>query len=437
MEKNVNISKEISASSAAGEIRQTVLENGLRVITADRPQLETVSLGVWVNTGAANESKADNGISHFIEHMVFKGSKKRNSLQISEDIENVGGRIDGCTSPDFTWFCTQMLKDDLELATDVICDFIANPTFDAAEMEKEKEVVVQEIKRSADAPERVIFNCLKQAAFPHQPLGQTNLGTPENVRAFNQERLLHYMRRHYTADNMVAAAVGRVDHDSFVKMVRERMSALPEHRDFTEVPQCYIGGSRIECRNMEQTHLALGFEGASLLNPDYYRYLVLSAILGRGTASRLFREVREKRGLVYSVFSSNLAFKPAGVFTINAATTPKELNGLLAVVATEIKKLMNDKVSETELRRAKTKIKANQLMSLENSLTTAEITARQILLFGRVIPTAEIVEKIETITADDLQLLAQKIFTSTPSYALLGNNSGNYPAYCDVKELLK
>lgn len=312
MEKNVNISKEISASSADGEIRQTVLENGLHVITADRPQLETVSLGVWVNTGAANESKADNGISHFIEHMVFKGSKKRNSLQISEDIENVGGRIDGCTSPDFTWFCTQMLKDDLELATDVICDFIANPTFDAAEMEKEKEVVVQEIKRSADAPDRVIFNCLKQAAFPHQPLGQTTLGTPENVRAFNKERLLHYMRRHYTADNMVAVAVGRVDHDSFVKMVRERMSALPEHRDFTEVPQCYIGGSRIECRNMEQTHLALGFEGASLLNPDYYRYLVLSAILGRGTASRLFREVREKRGLVYSVFSSNLAFKPAG-----------------------------------------------------------------------------------------------------------------------------
>ena len=418
------------------EIKQSTLKNGLRIITAERPQIETVSLGVWVNTGAAAESEADNGISHFIEHMVFKGTKKRNSLQISEDIENVGGATNAYTSRHFTCFYAKMLKDDLELATDVICDFITDPTFDAAEMSKEKEVV-QEIKQSADAPDDLVFDYFQEAAFPNQASGRTILGTPEHVRGFNKERMLNYMRTHYTADNMVAAAVGRVDHDKFVKMVEERMNTLPAHADFAEDPQYYVGGGRVECKDIEQTHLVLGFKGASYMDEDYYNYSVLSTIFGGGMSSRLFQEIREKRGLVYTINSFNQALKHAGVFGIYAGTTPKELEELLPVVADEIKKMMNDKVSETELKRAKTQIKASLLMSLESSSTTAEIMARQMLLFKRVIPTAEIVERIEAITADDLQLLAQKIFTSTPTYALLGCEGGTYPSYDDVKALLK
>ena len=418
------------------EIKQSTLKNGLRIITAERPQIETVSLGVWVNTGAAAESEADNGISHFIEHMVFKGTKKRNSLQISEDIENVGGATNAYTSRHFTCFYAKMLKDDLELATDVICDFITDPTFDAAEMSKEKEVVVQEIKQSADAPDDLVFDYFQEAAFPNQASGRTILGTPEHVRGFNKERMLNYMRTHYTADNM-AAAVGRVDHDKFVKMVEERMNTLPAHADFAEDPQYYVGGGRVECKDIEQTHLVLGFKGASYMDEDYYNYSVLSTIFGGGMSSRLFQEIREKRGLVYTINSFNQALKHAGVFGIYAGTTPKELEELLPVVADEIKKMMNDKVSETELKRAKTQIKASLLMSLESSSTTAEIMARQMLLFKRVIPTAEIVERIEAITADDLQLLAQKIFTSTPTYALLGCEGGTYPSYDDVKALLK
>lgn len=419
------------------EIKQSTLKNGLRIITAERPQIETVSLGVWVNTGAAAESEADNGISHFIEHMVFKGTKKRNSLQISEDIENVGGATNAYTSRHFTCFYAKMLKDDLELATDVICDFITDPTFDAAEMSKEKEVVVQEIKQSADAPDDLVFDYFQEAAFPNQASGRTILGTPEHVRGFNKGRVLNYMRTHYTADNMVAAAVGRVDHDKFVKMVEERMNTLPAHADFAEDPQYYVGGGRVECKDIEQTHLVLGFKGASYMDEDYYNYSVLSTIFGGGMSSRLFQEIREKRGLVYTINSFNQALKHAGVFGIYAGTTPKELEELLPVVADEIKKMMNDKVSETELKRAKTQIKASLLMSLESSSTTAEIMARQMLLFKRVIPTAEIVERIEAITADDLQLLAQKIFTSTPTYALLGCEGGTYPSYDDVKALLK
>lgn len=419
------------------EIKQTTLKNGLRVITAERPQIESVSLGIWVNTGSALETKEDNGISHFIEHMVFKGTKKRNSLQISEDIENAGGATNAYTSRHFTCFYAKMLKDDLELAADVICDFIVAPTFDAAEMKKEKEVVVQEIKQSTDAPDDLVFDYFQEAAFPNQATGRTILGPIENVRGFNAKRMRDYMSTHYAAENMVAVAVGNVNHDAFVKMIEERMSGIPEHCHYTADKQIYIGGTRTECKDIEQTHIVLGFEGASYLNPDYYQYSVLSTIFGGGMSSRLFQEIREKRGLVYTINSFNQALKESGVFGIYAGTTPKELQELLPVVTDEIKKIVDNPVLDVELRRAKTQIKASLLMSLESSSTTAEIVARQVLLYGRVIPTEEIVAKIENITAEDLQRLAQKIFTSVPTYTLLGCVGGQYPSYDDVKKLLK
>ena len=419
------------------EIKQSTLANGLRVITAERPQIETVSLGIWVNTGAADESLEDNGISHFIEHMVFKGTKKRSSLQISEDIENVGGATNAYTSRHFTCFYAKMLKDDLELAADVICDFITDPTFDEQEMKKEKEVVVQEIKQSVDAPDDLVFDYFQEAAFPNQASGRTILGSVENVRGFNKSRMLNYMNSHYTADNMVAVAVGRVNHDAFVKMIETRMASLPNHLNFVEDKQVYVGGGRVEAKDIEQTHIVLGFKGASYKDNGYYDYSVLSTIFGGGMSSRLFQEIREKRGLVYTINSFNQALKHAGVFGIYAGTTPDELNELLPVVVTEIKKLMNDKVSDVELKRAKTQIKASLLMSLESSSTTAEIIARQMLLFNRVIPTSEIVERIEAISADNLQTLAQKIFTSQPTYALLGCPGKQFPSYEHVVNLLK
>ncbi len=418
------------------EIRQTTLNNGLRVITAERPQIETVSLGIWVNTGSAAESAENNGISHFIEHMVFKGTKKRNSLQISEDIENVGGATNAYTSRHFTCFYAKMLKGDVELAADVLCDFITSPVFDHEEMVKEKEVVVQEIKQSTDAPDDLVFDYFQESAFPNQATGRTILGTPELVRGFTKEQMFEYMRTHYTADNMVVVAVGNVNHEAFVKMIEERMALVNAQRDFVADKQMYIGGSRLECKKIEQTHLVLGFEGASYQDKDYYQYSVLSTIFGGGMSSRLFQEIREKRGLVYTINSFNQALEQTGVFGIYAGTTPKELHELLPVVTDEIKKIINEPVSDVELNRAKTQIKASLLMSLESSSTTAEIVARQMLLFKRVIPTDEIVAKIEAISKDDLQALAQKIFTSTPTYALLGCEGFAYPSYDEVKNLL-
>lgn len=418
------------------DIKQTILKNGLRIITAERPQIETVSLGIWVHTGSAEENADNNGISHFIEHMVFKGTSKRNSFQISEDIENVGGSTNAYTSRHFTCFYAKMLKDDLELATDIICDFITSPTFDESEMIKEKEVVVQEIKQSIDTPDDLVFDYFQEAAFPNQATGRTILGTPELVRGFTKDRMVEYMNTHYTADNMVVAAVGRVDHDKFAKMVEERLSNINPKSNFIEDKQIYVGGSRLECKDIEQTHLVLGFRGAPYKDDDYYKYSVLSTIFGGGMSSRLFQEIREKRGLVYTINSFNQVLKHTGIFGIYAGTTPNELNELLPVVVEEIKKLVNDKVTDVELNRAKTQIKASLLMSLESSSTTAEIIARQMILYNRIIPTDEIVAKIESINKDDLQNVAQKIFTSNPTYTLLGCDKSKFPNYDDVKSWL-
>jgi predicted Zn-dependent peptidase len=280
-----------------------------------------------------------------------------------------------------------------------------------------------------------VFDYFQETAFPNQASGRTILGTAQNVRGFTAERMRHYMSTHYAANNMVVAAVGNLSHDDFVKMIERRMQDLPLKCNFKADKEVYSGGEKVKCKDIEQVHLVLGFRGASYQDKNYYQHSVLSTIFGGGMSSRLFQEIREKRGLVYTIHSFNQALKDDGVFGIYAGTTPKELHELLPVVADEIKKIINDKVTETELNRAKTQIKASLLMSLESSSTTAEIMARQLLLFKRVIPTEEIVQKIEAITADDLQVLAQKIFTSTPTYALLGCNGGKYPSYDDIRKL--
>ncbi len=419
------------------DINQTTLKNGLKIITAQRPQIETVSFGLWINTGSTSESIENNGISHFIEHMVFKGTQKRNSLQISEDIENVGGSINAYTSRHFTCFYAKMLKDDLELATDVICDFVTSPTFDAKDTLKEQEVVIQEIKQSIDAPDDLAFDYFQEVAFSNQSSGRTILGTIDNVHSFDKTSMQDYMKQYYTTDNMIVCAVGRVDHDKFVKMIEDRMINMPQTSPRPDYEQYYTGGSKIENKDIEQIHFILGFDGAAYSDPDYYKYSVLSMILGGGMSSRLFQEIREKRGLVYTINTFNQALKNAGIFGIYAGTTPNELNQLLPVVTAEIKKIMNEKVSEAELNRAKTQIKASLLMSLESSSTTAEIMARQMLLFNKLKSADEIVADIEKITTDDLLTIAQKIFSTNPTYTLLGKLGDTYPTYEDVKQSLR
>ena len=398
----------------------TVLPNGLRVISSERPELETVSVGVWVKTGAACETKALSGISHFLEHMVFKGTQTRSLEDISDQIENAGGQINAYTAREFTAFYARMLKDDAELALDVISDMLLHPSFPQAELDKERDVVIQEIKQGIDASDEVVFDYMQEQAFPKQGLGSNILGPEENIRRFSREDLYGYLESHYAAENMVVCAVGNVNHDDFVHMTLERMSSVKEKTNFIPDTQKYNGGFFIEKRDIEQAHVLLGFEGVPYSTEQYYPIILLSTLFGGGMSSRLFQEIREKRGLVYSVYSFTGSHTNTGIFGIYAGTGAKDLPTLLPVIVEEIKKVCNEKVLQKELDRAKTQLKASMLMSLESSSSVAEILARQHLIYNRIIPVEEMVERIEKVTLDDILNIAQTVFSSKPTYTLLG-----------------
>ena len=414
----------------------STLPNGIRVITSSRPEIETVSLGIWVNTGAAFEKPQLNGISHFLEHMVFKGTKNRNAFEISDQFEDVGGQSNAYTAREFTAFYAKMLKADTELAIDILADLITNPTFPVDELVKEREVVVQEIKQGIDTPDDIIFDFVQEQACPNQALGRTILGPAEKVRSFGQDELQGYLKSNYSGENMVVCAVGNIEHNKFVKMVKERLGGFQAKAPFEKEKQMYIGGFKSEKRDIEQAHAVLAFSGVKYECETYYPCLIFSTIFGGGMSSRLFREIREKRGLVYSVYSFSNSHTQSGLFGIYAGTTNKELQELMPVIGTEIKKICNDLVSPQELCRAKAQLKASMLMALESSSTTAEILARQMLLYNRIIPIEEIVERIEKVTAEDVRDMAQQIFASNPTYCLVGDID-NHPDYHQIQQMIK
>ena len=398
----------------------TTLSNGLRVITLERPQVETVSLGIWVKTGAAYETKANNGISHFLEHMSFKGTKTRTAVQISEAIEDVGGQSNAYTSREFTAYYAKMMKEDAEQAVDVLTDSVKNSIFPEEELIKEREVVIQEIKQTLDMPDDIVFDYFQETAFPDQAVGRSILGSIETVRSFNRDSLIAYINSNYAAENMVLCAVGNIKHETFVRLVKARMEDFRPKTNFVAEKQLYKGGFFIERKPIEQSHVVLGFEAYPYKDERYYAAAMLSTILGGGMSSRLFQEIREKRGLVYSVYSFTAAHCATGMFGIYAGTESKQLPVLMPVVADEIKKICNERVTEKEFNRAKMQMKAGIKMGLESSSSTAEVLARQNLIYNRSLTTDEVVEKIESVTVENVRQTAVEIFTSKPTYTLLG-----------------
>ncbi len=411
----------------------STLTNGLRIITQERPSLETVSLGIWVKTGSACENTANNGISHFLEHMSFKGTNTRTALQITEEIENVGGQSNAYTSRECTAYYAKMMKEDAELAIDVLIDSVKNSIFPQEELVKERDVVIQEIKQTIDTPDDIVFDYFQETAFPDQALGRSILGPQKLVKNFSRDDLLSYINTNYAAENMAVCAVGNIKHDDFVNMVAARMSDYKSKVSFTPDQQIYRGGFCSHKKNIEQTHILLGFPSCSYKDKKHCAIVLLSAILGGGMSSRLFQEIREKRGLVYSVYSFNSMFSSNGLFGIYAGTEAKEVPQLMPVVIDEIKKICNDYVTEKEFVRAKTQIKAGLKMGLESSSSTAEVLARQLLMYDRAYSVAELVEKYEAVTLDNIRDAAQSIFSGTPTYTLLGA----YDKYMEYDELQK
>ncbi len=414
----------------------TTLPNGIRIISASRPETETVSLGVWINTGAAREEENINGLSHLLEHMVFKGTPSRTSFQIDAEIEDAGGQSNAYTSREVTAFYAKMLKGDAERALDVLADIVLNASFPEEELRKERDVVIQEIKQTTDTPDDIIFDYLQAQAFSGQPLGRAILGPAEKVAAYTADDLRRYRERFYKAGNICICAVGNIEHQTFAEMAAKRFAFLPADNNGSVPPQKYAGGFFSEKRDIEQAHLLLGFEGVSYHDEDYYPAAILSAVLGGGSTSRLFQEIREKRGLVYTVYSFINAHSMSGLFGIYAGTTREELKELVPVIADEINKIRTLPVSPEELKRAKTQFKASMLMGLESSSSTAELYARQMLAYNRIIPTEELTAKIDAVSTDDLLKAAKRIFNSRPSYVLVGDIDG-HPSYEQIQKLLK
>lgn len=392
-------------------LHQTTLGNGLRVISQDMPGFETTSLGVWVDAGARWETPDINGISHLLEHMAFKGTERRSARQIAEEIEAVGGHINAYTTREQTAYYAKVLKEDLPLAVDMLGDILQNSTFEPDELERERSVVIQEIGQANDTPDDIIFDHFQEAAYPDQPLGRPVLGRTENVAAMTREALRGYMGHHYTADRMILAAAGHVDHDRLIDMVGETFTKLPANGGATAEKAKYVGGDFRHDRELEQAHVVLGVSGVTYLDEDYFAIQVLSTLLGGGMSSRLFQEVREQRGLAYSIFSFAASYTDDGLFAIYAGCSADDCPELAKVVCGELRKVA-ERVDDVEVARARAQLKSGLLMSLESSFSRCEQLGRQLLIYGRPIEIEEISAHIDAVDADRITDTAKKLLTN-------------------------
>lgn len=401
-------------------VETTTLDNGMVILTDHMSHLESASLGVWVKAGARSERKTEHGISHLLEHMAFKGTSSRNALQIAEAIENVGGDLNAATSIEHTGYFARVLKEDVVLAADILSDILQNSLFDEDELTREKQVIVQEIGAARDNPDDQVFDLFQEAAFPSQPIGRTILGTVDSVRAVNSDTIRKYMNRNYVGDHMVLAAAGNVSHDNLVDVARERFATLKPNGAPAPQRAEYQGGQERLVSDHEQAHIVVGFEGRAYNADGFYAAQVLASILGGGMSSRLFQEIREKRGLCYSVYSFHWAFADSGVFGVAAATGADEVADLVPVVLDELKRA-TENITDEEVIRVRNQIRAGLLMSLESPSARAGQLARQQILWGRPIPMQETVDRINAITARRVQDIAEQIFTQgTPTLAGIG-----------------
>ena len=400
-------------------VRVSHLANGLTVASDTMDTVETVSLGAWVGVGTRHEPAEINGVAHLLEHMAFKGTERRSARDIAEEIEAVGGHLNAYTSRESTAYYAKVLAEDAPLAVDIVADILQHPTFDEEELVRERAVVLQEIGQALDTPDDSIFDRFQETAYPGQAIGRPVLGTSEIVAAIDRATLQGYMNRHYGTDSMVLAAAGKIEHEHFLALVGEAFDSLVRDGTGKPEPASYQGGDYREARELEQVHVLLGFESVSYLDKDYYTTSVLSTLFGGGMSSRLFQEVRERRGLVYSIYSFHSSYHDGGLFGIYAGTGEDEVEELIPVVCDELSKL-SAQVAEEEVARARTQLKASLLMSLEHSGARCEQLAQQILIYGRPLAVDEIVGRIEAVDIAGVRRMADRLAAGRPTLASLG-----------------
>jgi predicted Zn-dependent peptidase len=391
--------------------QRATLSNGLRIICEPISQMHSVSLGVWVGTGSRYEDPFNNGISHFIEHMLFKGTYKRTAKQIAETIDSVGGQLNAFTTKEYTCFYAKVLGQHFQLGVDLLSDMVTNSLFDIHEIEKEKQVVLEEIKSFEDSPDEVIHDLFMAAVLKGHPLGWTILGSPETVKQIDQQVILDYLKQHYTPDNIVFAVAGNVQLDQIVTEIEKHFLELEgrlqqELHLIPEPEPDYI----IKSKDTEQVHLCVGTRGISRKSPDKYGVFVLDSILGGSVSSRLFQQLREERGLVYVTGSNHSSFKDTGVFSIYAGTRLKNFGEVVSLIKKELNLMIHEAVSETELTRTKEQLKGSLLLSLDSTCNRMSRLAKTELFEDQLFTPEEIVAKIDAVTSEEVQRLASQLF---------------------------
>ncbi|MFO1034439.1 MAG: pitrilysin family protein [Hyphomicrobiales bacterium] len=389
------------------------LANGLTVVTHHMPHLETVALGIWVKAGARDELPEENGIAHFLEHMAFKGTKRRTAQGIAEEIESAGGEINAATGMETTTYYARVLKNDWHLALDILADIFLNSTLDEDELERERDVILQEISAAHDQPDDLVFDLAQAASYGDHPLGRSILGPAALIETLTREQMSAWRQRNYWASRIVVCAAGHIDHQALARETEKLFGHLEQGFGPQRHSPVFAAGAETQAKPLDQTHLVLNFAAPNYRDPRIYQMQVLSAILGGGMSSRLFQEVREKRGLCYSVFSFGTAYEDVGQLGVYAATSPENTPELIDVTS-KVMMSMGERVTTKEVDRAKAQLKASLVMNLESASSRADQIARQYLAFGMIPEMATLVERISDVSPEDVQSLANSIFAAQP-----------------------
>lgn len=398
----------------------TTLPNGVRILVDPMPGLQSAAVGVWVRAGAIDEAREEQGVAHFLEHMAFKGTRTRTARDIAEEIENIGGYLNASTGYSRTGYYARVLRADVGKAVEILSDILTDPLLDAEELEKERQVVIQEIGEAADTPDDVVMEMLQTLSYGDHALGRAILGTIETVSDHSRDRLLGFMSRHYAPSDIIVAAAGGVDPDEFRKLAEDAFGPrLPVERDARLVKPRYCGGAEHEARDIEQTHIALAFPGAAVRDDDYFATRIFVEALGGGMSSRIFQSVREERGLAYSVYSFADSYDDVGAVGAYVGTDSENAAEAVSLIKSEIA-AMAERANEKETARARAMLKSTMLMSLESPAARIETSVGQMFSHGRMLEPAEIAGRLDAVTITDVRAAAAKALEGAASLAIVG-----------------
>ena len=416
-------------------VRVTSLLSGLSVVTETTPHMKTAAIGVFVAAGSRYERASEHGLSHFIEHMAFKGTRRRSAREIAEAIENVGGDLNAETGVERTSYFARVMGGDVALALDVIGDLLTESAFDPHELEREKNVILQEIGSVEDTPDDLVFDLLTATAWPDQPIGRPILGTRERVEGFDRAAIDDYLTRRYSAGGTIVAAAGAVEHDHILELVRSRLERLPPAPAPAEDGAAYRGGETRRSRRLEQTHVAVGFEGRPVGAPDHDAAQVFAAAVGGGMSSRLFQEVREKRGLAYSIYGFHWDFIDTGLFGFYAGSADKDAAEVVAASLDCLAEAAHG-LDEAEIRRVKAQMKVSLVSAFEQPAARVHQLSRQMQVYGRPLSFDEMLARVDAVTVEDVRKTGAAMLRSPPAAAVIGA-VGKVPGQAKIARALK